>query len=163
MEFQGDTLTVGALLERAQAEPAYLAATGVGVRHTAAQSARDCRSLLSAGESLDACWRFGVLQTLDDYASTLRRGGTALAAEVFAVEPPRTGSAQVDAAFAALADYLAGRDGWTPPAWAMDPTRGTDAWYPAVPTIFRTEADRDSPPAFRQRGILITGRSLDRA
>lgn len=122
-----------------------------------------CAALLAAGDSLDACWRFGILQTLDDYTSTLRRSGTTLAAEVFAAEPAPTGSVQLDAAFAALADYLAERDGWQAPDWAADAARRTDGWYPAVPAIFRAEAERESPRAFRERGILITGRSLDRA
>lgn len=161
--FQGEVLPIGALLERVQAAPPSEPAAGVGVRHTAAENARHCADLLAAGDSPDACWRFGILQTLDDYTSTLRRGGAMLAAEVFAVEPPRTGSTRIDAAFAALADYLAERDRWQAPAWARNPARRTSGWYPAVPAIFREEADRDSPRAFRQRGILITGRSLDRA
>ena len=86
-----------------------------------------------------------------------------LAAQVFEAEPQPTGSASLDAAFAALADHLAERDGWPAPTWAMNPARRADGWYPAVPVIFRAEAERDSPRAFRQRGILVTGRSLDRA
>ena len=163
MVFQGEVLPIGALLERAQTAPTYEPGAGVGVRHTAADNAARCAVLLAGGDTLEASWRFGVLQTLDDYASTLRRGGTALAAQVFAAEPQATGSVQLDAAFAALADHLAERDGWPAPAWATDPERRADGWYPAVPTIFRAEAMRDSPRAFRQRGILITGRSLDRA
>ena len=89
--------------------------------------------------------------------------GIGLATEVFSAEPPRTGSPQIDAAFAALADHLAQRDGWATPAWALDPSRRTDTWYPAVPQIFRATADRESPQAFRRRGILITARSLARA
>ncbi|HEX4402088.1 MAG TPA: hypothetical protein VHZ98_12245 [Galbitalea sp.] len=163
MVFQGEVLPIGALLERAQTAPAYEPGAGVGVRHTAADNAARCAVLLSAGDTPEACWRFGILQTLDDYTSTLRRGGTILAAQVFTTEPTRTGSEQLDAAFAALADHLAERDGWPTPAWASDPARRTTGWYPEVPAIFRAEAVRDSPRAFRQRGILITGRSLDRA
>lgn len=163
MGFQGEVLPIGALIERARTAPAYEPGAGVGVRHTAADNAARCAVLLAAGDTPEACWRFGILQTLDDYASTRRRGGAALAAGVFDDEPPRTGSARLDAAFAALADHLAERDGWAVPAWAADPARRADGWYPAVPAIFRAEAERDSPRAFRQRGILITGRSLDRA
>jgi hypothetical protein len=163
MVFQGEVLPIGALLERARTAQAYEPSTDVGVRHTAADNAARCAVLLAAGETPEACWRFGILQTLDDYASTLRRGGTALAAQVFADEPAPTGSARLDAAFAALADHMAERDGWPTPAWATDPERRADGWYPAVPGIFRAEAERDSPRAFRQRGILVTGRSLDRA
>jgi hypothetical protein len=136
---------------------------GVGVRHTAADNAARCAVLLAAGDTPETCWRFGILQTLDDYTSTLRRGGIALAAVVFAEQPAPTGSVQLDAAFAALADHRAERDGWAVPAWALDPARRADGWYPAVPAIFRTEAEQESPRAFRQRGILIPGRSLNRA
>src|SRR6218665_3012987 len=174
MVFQGDVLPIRALRERAQPAPAYEPGADVGVRHTAADNAARCAVLLSAGDTPEACWRFGILQTLDDYASTLRRGGVKLAAEVFAPAPAPTGSVRIDAAFAALADHLAEHDGWPapprathppPPAdpGAPAPARRADGWYPAVPTIFRAEAEQDSPRAFRPRGILITGRSLDRA
>ncbi|EWT03941.1 hypothetical protein N864_15830 [Intrasporangium chromatireducens Q5-1] len=163
MTYQGEVLSIGALLERAQTGSATTPGAGVGVRHTAAGNAASCASLLAAGGSVESCWRFGILQTLDDYTSTLRRGGTALAAEVFASEPAPTGAIQLDAAFAALADHLAERDGWQTPAWALDPARQAEGWFPSVPAIFRAEAEQDSPRAFRQRGIFITGRSLSRA
>lgn len=162
MVFQGEVLSIGTLLERAQSvDPDVVA--DLSVRHTAAENARHCQLLLADGGGVDECWRFGILQTLDDYASTFRRGGATLAADVFTVEPSSTGSTEVDAAFAALADYLARRDGWQTPAWALDPARATSGWYPAVPAIFRAEADEESPDAFRRRGIFITGRSLARA
>jgi hypothetical protein len=163
MVYRGDVLSVGALLEHALASRAPEAAADVGVRHTARGNAAVCAALIGAGEPPDQGWRFGILQTLDDYTSTLRRGGPALASRVFADEPAATGSAGLDAAFAALAEHLAGRDGWPVPAWAADPARRTEAWYPDVPAIFRAEAERDSPPAFRKRGVWITARSLDRA
>ncbi|MFT3971489.1 MAG: hypothetical protein QM695_14740 [Micropruina sp.] len=163
MVFQGEVRSVTALLDAARTAPEYTPSKQFGVLHTAADNANACRRLLADGESLDACWRFGILQTLDDYTSTLRRGGPALAAGVFTDEPPLTGAVQLDAAFAALADYLAGRDGWTTPAWALNPDRSTEVWYPAVPKVLLAEADRESPQAFRRRGILITSRSLDRA
>ncbi len=164
MVFQGEVLSVAALLDVARTTPEAPPNNHIGVRHTAAQNAEACRALLADGEALDGCWRFGILQSLDDYTSVLRRGGPDLAAGVFTDEPPRTGSVHLDAAFAALADYLANRDGWPAPAWVSDPSRRTaTAWYPAVPAIFRTDADKESPEAFRRRGILITARSLARA
>jgi hypothetical protein len=163
MVFQGEVLSIGALLERVQTAPAAVPGPGVGVRHTAAGNAARSAALLSAGDTPETCWRFGILQTLDDYTSTFRRGGAKLASEVFADEPAPTGSAQLDAAFAALADHLAERDGWQAPAWVLEPARRTDGWFPAVPAIFRGEAEQDSPRAFRERGIFITGRSLSRA
>lgn len=163
MVFQGEVQSVAALLDAALTAPETVPGAGVGVRQTAADNARACRKLLAEGQGLDVCWRFGILQTLDDYTSVLRRGGLTMAVGVFTDEPEPTGAAQVDAAFAALADHLAERDDWQPPAWALDSTRRTDTWYPAVPDIFRADADRESPRAFRQRGILITARSLARA
>lgn len=163
MGYQGEVLTIGALLERSRSEPTGGSSGAVGVRHTAADTAAECAARLASGGSDDECWRFGILQTLDDYTSALRRGGVSLAAAVLDPAPAPTGSLRLDAAFAALADHLAERDGWVPPAWALDPARRTDAWFPAVPEIFRTEAERESPRAFRQRGVFITARSLNRA
>lgn len=163
VRYQGAVLTVEALLRAAHSDPAPAADVAVPLRHTAAGNADSCRALIARDEGVDVWWRFGILQTLDDYDSVLRRGGVSLAAEVFAEEPPRTGSGQIDAAFAALAAHLAARDGWTAPAWAHDPSRCTTACYPGVPVIFRADADRESPNAFRQRGIFITSRSLLRA
>lgn len=163
MVFRGEVRSVTALLDAARTVPEHTPSSRFGVLHTAASNAAICRDLLADGESLDVCWRFGILQTLDDYTSTLRRGGPELAAQVFSGESPRTGSVQLDAAFAALADCLAGRDGWIAPAWAFEADRCTGAWYPAVPAVLRAEAERESPQAFRRRGILITSRSLDRA
>lgn len=170
MAFKGEVLTVREQLARAaatlpEAEPDVSTSAGdaSGVRHTAAGNARHCSELVADGEPLDVGWRFGILQTLDDYVSTVRRGGVGLGAAVFAEEPPRTGSPELDAAFAALADHLAERDGWEAPRWVHDADRAVVAWYPAVPTIFRQEADAESPRAFRQRGLFITEGSLERA
>lgn len=163
MTFKGQVLTVDEMLREALSAPETNVVMGVGVRHTAADNAAFCRDLLGTRATLDECWRFGILQTLDDYTSTVRRGGTELGAAVFTAEPPPTGDARIDSAFAALACYLAGRDGWDPPAWTEDPSRYLgDHWYPAVPGIYRNEADEDSPPAFADRGIFITNRSLAR-
>lgn len=161
--FRGEVLSVKELQERALAEPDQALGAGAGVLHSAAGNAAYCSRLLAAGDSLDACWRFGVLQTLDDYNSTLHRGGTGLAAQVFTDPPDPTGSVEVDAAFAALAEHLAERDGWDVPAWVQDSWRVAAGWLPSVPSIFHADALRESPRAFRERGIFITARSLDRA
>lgn len=163
MEFQGEVKSVATLLEAARTAPDVTPGEGVGVRHTAAQNALTCRELFAGGDNLDAGWRFGILQTLDDYSSVLRRSGPAAASGVFTDEPPRTGWEQMDAGFAAIAEFLAERDDWDVPTWAHDSTRRTMAWYPAVPAMFRADADRESPRPFRQRGIFITSRSLARA
>ncbi|MDR1212994.1 MAG: hypothetical protein LBK54_02720 [Propionibacteriaceae bacterium] len=62
MLFQGEVMSVGALLERARAA-VYEPTVGVGIRHTAASNARHCADLLASGDSLDSCWRFGILQS----------------------------------------------------------------------------------------------------
>lgn len=163
MVLRGEVLPVGVLLRRALRSTDPGPHSSAGVRHTAAANAARCAALLAAGGTPEECWRFGILQTVDDYTSKLSRGGLALAAGVFTTPPPLSGSANVDAGFAALADFLADRDSWSAPAWTSDPTRRTHGWYPAVPSIFRAEADRDSPRAFRERGIFITQASLNRA
>ena len=112
-------LSVRELIEKAQSAPGvdWRALSSDGpLRHTARSNARECARMFSEGDSLAACWRFGILQSLDDYASTVRRRGLDLGAMVFAREPEPTGSHEIDAAFAALADHLSGRDGWTCPA-----------------------------------------------
>lgn len=164
MIFQGRVLPLADMLELASSRTPAVVGAGVGVLHTAADNARTCRDLIAGGESLDAAWRFGVLQTLDDYQSVSRRAGVDVAAGVFAEEPEPTGSSQVDAAFAALAAHLALRDGWVAPSWVDAPTRRAEhPWFPAVPEMWRADACEQSPAAFRCRGVFITERSLNRA
>lgn len=163
MGYQGTVLSFRELLARALAEPEPPPHSDVGLRHEAASNALLCAELRDAGEDLGECWRLVILQTLDHYTSTLRRGGSELAAQVFATEPAPTGTPEIDAAFAALAEYLADRDGWEAPSWAFDPARKVERWYAAVPKIFHQDADRESPAAFRSRGIYITNDSLKRA
>ncbi len=114
MAFQGVILSVGALIERFQTEtdPAPTPAASVGLPHSAADNAARCSELIAAGEDAADSWRFEISQTLDDYTSTLRRGGPQLAARVFDREPQRTGSDDVDAAFAALATCPSVMGGW---------------------------------------------------
>lgn len=164
MVFKGEVFSVGELLRRAQGPAAPIAAE-VGVRHTAAESAARVAELLAVGESLMVGWRFGILQTFDDYRSILRRGGPATAAGVFVDVPPSTGSVKLDAAYAALADHLAEQDGWATRAWVMDPARAVAgaAWFASTPELLRDEAVRESPRAFRSRGIMITASALERA
>lgn len=164
MAFQGEVLSVGELIRRSDPQPHVVVPTDAGVRHTAAGNAARITDLLREGEPAAGAWRFGILQTLDDYRSTLRRAGTTAAADVFADEPAPTGSRELDAAFAALAEHLAAADGWAPPAWASDTARTVPGqWFATTPALFRDEAVADSPPAFRKRGIFITRYALSRA
>lgn len=166
MAYQGTRLSIEALIAISSASGGSDVTTPkspFGVRHTAHGNARYCAELIEAGEPVNSGWRFGVLQTLDDYRSTVARGGVQLGAGVFANAPEPTGSAELDAAFAALAEFLAERDGWAVPSWATARGRLQVDWYPDVPDIFREEAKESSPPSFRSRGIYITDRSLARA
>ena len=74
----------------------------IGLTGTAVDGARAAVDLIAVGELLIEAWRFGILHTVDTYDSARRRGGTELAAQVFAEEPPPTGSIHVDAAFATV-------------------------------------------------------------
>ena len=169
MVFKGTVLPVGELIERAKRAPApdwTTIATDQMVRRRAAEAARYCAQLLATGAPLSQAWRFGILQTLDDYTATSHKGGTALGRQVFDPEPARTGSPGLDAAFAALAVWLADRDGWAPPAWALDPSRRAPApWYPAEtrhPGLI-AEAEREVPREFRERNVIVAAHDLDRA
>lgn len=163
MAYRGEVFPVSELRRRSDAQP-HVVPADAAVRHTAAGNAARVTDLLHSGESAAAAWRFGILQTLDDYRSTLRRAGTTVAATVFADEPAPTGSLELDAAFAALAEHLAMSDGWAPPTWATDTARTVHGrWFATTPELFRDEAVSDSPPAFRKRGIFITRYALSRA
>lgn len=127
-------------------------------------AATAARRMLANGESLGRVWRFAVVQMLDDYESVLRHDGIVAAARMYRAAPRTTGNAQVDAAFAALAEHLARRDGWPAPAWTRDPAREAMPWW------FVTElrglhptALVESPPSFRKRGVFITRGALERA
>ncbi|ALD14427.1 hypothetical protein GW571_14760 (plasmid) [Clavibacter capsici] len=164
MVFQGEVLPVTEMIRLAEEGP-DAPVNSAGVLHTAAGNALDAAELVSDGQPPTAGWRFGVLQTLDDYTSTCRRGGAELGSGVFTDPPAPTGSVELDAAFAALAEYLAERDGWTPPAWTSDAWRSVApaVWWASTPSIHREIALEESPRPFRKRGIWITLSGLARA
>ena len=169
MAFKGTVLPVGELIEQAKHAPApdwTAIATDRVVRRRAAEAAHYCAQLLAMGAPLSQAWRFGILQTLDDYTATCRKGGTALGRQVFDPEPARTGSQGLDAAFAALAVWLGDRDGWVPPVWALDPLRRTPApWYPAEtrhPGLV-AKAELEVSREFRERNVIVAAHDLDRA
>ena len=79
---------------------------------TVDQAAGDAVAMLREGERLSRLWRYVFVQMLDDYTSVLRHAGVPAAARMWATAPRSTGDIRVDAAFAAMAEYLARRDGW---------------------------------------------------
>ena len=120
--------------------------------------------MMEEGERLSRLWRYVFVQMLDDYTSVLRHAGVPAAARMWESAPRSTGDIRVDAAFAAMAEYLARRDGWAVPAWARLPEREAWPWW--FVTDLRGLHPRalvESPSSFRRRGVFITSGALDRA
>jgi hypothetical protein len=78
--------------------------------------------------------------------------------------PPSTGDTRIDAAFAALAEHLARRDGWAVPRWARQPAIEAVPWWFVTDLVgMRARALVESPLSFRKRGVFITDGALSRA
>jgi hypothetical protein len=104
-----------------------------------------------------------VLQLLDDYRRAIRGGGLPAGAALFQGAPPPTGDSGVDAAIAALAEHLARRDGWRPPAWSFDERRYAEPWwFVSGVRAWHAIALVESPLAFRKRGVFLTSSALER-
>jgi hypothetical protein len=135
----------------------------VGSFRTVDDAAAVASTMISSGCALKDVWRHAVLQMLDDYTSILQHEGTQAAAAMWTTAPRLSGDRRVDAALAALAEYLARRDGWVRPRWAVDPQREAEPWW--FVTSLRGLHPRalvESPLSFRKRGIFITSGALDR-
>lgn len=129
----------------------------------ASDAAATASDMLTANEPLSRVWRFCFVQLLDDYTSVLRHDGVVVAAEMWRDAPPPTGDARVDAGFAAMAEYLARRDGWTVPYWASDPQREAMPWWFVTDLKgLHPRALVESPSSFRRRGVFITRGALER-
>ncbi len=61
--------------------------------------------------------RHAAVQLLDDYTSVLGQRGRDAAQAMWADRPRPSGDRRVDAAFAALGEHLARRDGWPAPEY----------------------------------------------
>jgi hypothetical protein len=110
---------------------------------------------VQAGEDL----RFAVRELLDEFAL---RGRDDLRAAAFAEEPSPVDQ-HVDAYLGALAEHLARSCGLSVPSWALADARVLDhMWFPGVARGFRPTALRESPVAFRRRGIFIARGALSR-
>ena len=104
-----------------------------------------------------------VLQLLDDYTRAVRDGGLSVGAALLQDAPPATGDSGVDAAIAALAEYLARRDGWQPPPWAFEERRYAQPWwFVSGVRAWHAIALVESPLAFRKRGVFLTSSALER-
>jgi hypothetical protein len=131
---------------------------------TADQAAGTAAAMLGEGERLSRLWRYVFAQLLDDYTSVLHHAGVQAAARMWSEAPRTTGDSRVDAAFAAMAEYLARRDGWTVPSWAALPEREAWPWWFVTDLRgLHPQALVESPSSFRRRGVFITSGALDRA
>ncbi len=131
---------------------------------TADQAAASAAAMLAGGERLSRLWRYVFAQLLDDYTSVLHHAGVQAAARMWADAPRSTGDNGVDAAFAAMAEYLGRRDGWTVPSWARLPEREAWPWWFVTDLRgLHPQALVESPSSFRRRGVFITSGALDRA
>jgi hypothetical protein len=119
--------------------------------------------MLAGGERLTHVWRHAVAQMLNDYQSVLRTRGIDAAAAMWSPPPGSTTDVRVDAALAAMAEYLARRDGWPPPAWVSELRReAVPWWFVTELTGLHPRALVESPASFRRRGVFITSDALER-
>jgi hypothetical protein len=125
---------------------------------TAAGAAIQAQQMLAEGEPLLAVWRYCLVQLLDGYTSEARRAGAEQASRRFEEEPAATGSAEVDAGLAGLAEHLARRDGWSSPAWV----RATGRCAPAgCPARNETRSPRAGPYTRRPGGTFVLVRGAE--
>lgn len=79
------------------------------------------------------------------------------------VEEPTAVEPRVDAFLAALAEHLSAAAGLVPPRWVLEPRRFLARWWwPGTARGLDAVALRDSPAAFRRRGIFIGATTLVR-
>lgn len=103
--------------------------------------------------------RFAVREFLDEFAL---RGRDDLRVRALTEEPCSV-DPHVDAYLGALAEHLARVHGLEVPRWALSEQRMLDhMWFPGVAQGFRPTALRESPAAFRRRGIFIARGALAR-
>jgi hypothetical protein len=104
-------------------------------------------------------FRYAVRELLDEFAL---RGRDDLRVLAVADEPAAVDE-HVDAYLGALAEHLARTHAIAIPAWALQEHRTLDhMWFPGVAPGFRATALRESPAAFRRRGIFIARGALTR-
>ena len=83
--------------------------------------------------------------------------------EIIAAPPPSTGEPKWDACIAALAEYVALRDGLEPPQWAQQSKYALDAfWFPVNTPGAVGDGLVHAPASFACRGIFIERRDLER-
>jgi len=80
------------------------------------------------------------------------------------IRRPPTGFVELNAAFAALAEYLAERDRWTPQSWIVDAwvSVAPAVWSASTPSVFRDSAFEESSRPFRDGRSWFTLRGIAR-
>ncbi|MCK9894185.1 hypothetical protein [Frankia sp. AgB32] len=120
--------------------------------------------MISADARRQDVWRHAIVQLLDDYTSLQRNQAPDAAQAMWADRPQPSGDRRVDAAFAALGEHLARRDGWPAPRWVRDPApEAMPWWFVTALKGLHPRALVESPLSFRKRGIFITTGALQRA
>ena len=99
---------------------------------------------------------------LDTFARVAPGGDIARSAALFTEEPPKSDDPW-DTFVAALAEHLLASVSLPAPSWTNEPRRFlTRWWFPHSRRAFDALAVRDSPAAFRRRGVYICPSMLER-
>lgn len=117
------------------------------------------RRFVELGDSHAELFRCGVLQVMKWYDNDVYEYGLQAGPAMFARTPATTGDSGLDAAFAALAEWLAARDGWSIPAWATD-VAAPEPWYVSDHPGSQAHARETCPPIWREHNVWIGDRAL---
>lgn len=110
---------------------------------------------LLAGSDESRRWRL-VAEFLEEYRWEQVDTRSAL----LTGEPSSTGDERWDVFLAALAEYLAARDGRGAPAW-VESRMLRRLWFPFNTRAARVDALVHAPAAFRRRGVYIAPQELE--
>ncbi len=101
-----------------------------------------------------------LLEFLEEY----EHEPTPIRRSLIEAEPGTVGDDRWNALLAGVAEWLAVRDDFAPPAWVHAPKRSlSDMWCPHTLASLRRLADDNVPPEIRRHGVLIDPYDLARA
>jgi transcriptional regulator with XRE-family HTH domain len=103
-----------------------------------------------------------VRELIDTINLLVAVGDLAGVADLLADEPPPTGSPRFDALLAGLVEHVAQAHDLDRPPWTTDPRRFLEEWWFPHRRAFDALALRDSPAAFRRRGVFLHPSTLER-
>ncbi|MFV0433831.1 MAG: hypothetical protein ACK5LO_07625 [Leucobacter sp.] len=148
----------------ASASTLYERTFGRAYRRTPHSLATEVEGLRELGEFTDRdAWRLVICQSIDTYDSRRKWGTLHDAIATFEDEPAPSGHAGLDAATAALTEYLAHRDGWDAPSWAQSESRvASQPWVVGTLPTARLRAVQEAPAEFAQRGVYVSPSDLVR-